>query len=207
MTTLAPTLSTRYIPRTSPWIRDLGLIVAGSLLMAALAQVIIPLPFTPVPITGQTFGVLLIGAASGSKRGAASMFLYIIEGALGLPFFAGGASGGHVLIGTTAGYLVGFVVAAYVIGLLAERGLERSVRTSFVPFFVGTLIIYLWHCMAGSCAWQFQQSSRRRFVAVLDGRCDETGRGRAGFARRVEAGQIIPISSANKMGGAGEGRL
>ncbi len=143
MTTLAPTLSTRYIPRTSSWLRALGLIVAGSLLMAALAQVIIPLPFTPVPITGQTFGVLLIGAAFGSKRGAASMFLYIIAGALGLPFFAGGVSGGHVLIGATAGYLVGFVVAAYVIGLLAERGLERSVRTSFVPFFVGTLIIYL----------------------------------------------------------------
>jgi biotin transport system substrate-specific component len=143
MTTLAPTLSTRYIPGTSSWLRDLGLIIAGSLLMAALAQVIIPLPFTPVPITGQTFGVLLIGAVSGSKHGAASMFLYIIAGALGLPFFAGGASGGHVLIGATAGYLVGFVVAAYVIGLLAERGLERSVRTSFVPFFVGTLIIYL----------------------------------------------------------------
>jgi len=143
VTTLAPTLSTRYIPRTSSWLRDLGLIVAGSLLMAALAQVIIPLPFTPVPITGQTFGVLLIGAAFGSKRGAASMFLYITEGALGLPFFAGGASGGHVLIGATAGYLVGFVIAAYVIGLLAERGFERSVRTSFVPFFAGTLVIYL----------------------------------------------------------------
>jgi biotin transport system substrate-specific component len=143
MTTLAPTLSMRYFSRTFSRLRDLGLIVAGSLLMAALAQVSIPLPFTPVPITGQTFGVLLIGAAFGSKRGAASMLLYILEGALGLPFFAGGASGWHVIVGATAGYLTGFIVAAYVIGLLAERGLERTVRTSFVPFLVGTLTIYL----------------------------------------------------------------
>lgn len=100
------------------------------------------MPFTPVPLTGQTFGVLLVAAALGSKRGTSSMILYILEGALGLPFFAGGASGWHVLVGATAGYLVGFVVAAYVIGLLAERGLERTIRTSFVPFVVGTLVIY-----------------------------------------------------------------
>jgi biotin transport system substrate-specific component len=113
------------------------------LLLAVLAQISIPLPFTPVPLTGQTFGVLLVGAALGSKRGTSSMILYILEGALGLPFFAGGASGWHVLVGATAGYLAGFVVAAYVIGLLAERGLERTIRTSFVPFAVGTLVIYL----------------------------------------------------------------
>ena len=71
------------------------------------------------------------------------MILYIVEGAVGLPFFAGGASGWHVLVGATAGYLVGFVAAAYIIGLLAERGLERTVRTSFVPFLFGTLVIYL----------------------------------------------------------------
>jgi biotin transport system substrate-specific component len=97
----------------------------------------------PVPITGQTFAVLLIGALLGSKRGAAAMAVYIVEGAVGLPFFAGGASGVGILTGATAGYLVGFVVAAYVIGLLAERGLERSVHTSILPFLVGTLIIYL----------------------------------------------------------------
>ncbi len=143
MTTLAPTLSTRYFPRTSSWLRDIALIIAGSLLVAALAQISIPLPFTPVPLTGQTFAVLLVGSALGSKRGLASMVLYIIEGVLGLPFFAGGASGLHVLVGATAGYLMGFVAAAYVIGLLAERGLERSIRTSLVPFAIGTLVIYL----------------------------------------------------------------
>ncbi len=144
MTTLVPALSTRYFPRTSSWLRDFALIVAGSLLVAALAQIAIPLlPFTPVPLTGQTFAVLLVGAALGSKRGSASMILYIIEGALGLPFFAGGASGLHVLVGATAGYLVGFVGAAYIIGLLAERGLERDIKTSIIPFLVGVFIIYV----------------------------------------------------------------
>lgn len=141
MTTLAPTLSTRLFPHVSVQVRDVLLVLVGSLLMALCAQIVIPLQ--PVPITGQTFGVLLIGAALGSKRGAAAMLAYIAEGALGLPFFAGGVSGLAILTGTTAGYLVGFVVAAYVIGLLAERGLERSIRTSLVPFFVGTVIIYI----------------------------------------------------------------
>ncbi len=142
MTTLAPTISLRLFPRSASWLRDLTLIILGSLFVAALAQVEIPLPFTPVPITGQTFGVLLVGAALGSKRGAASLTLYLAEGALGLPFFAGGAHGLSVLTGATAGYLLGFIGAAYVIGRLAEKGLERSVRTSFIPFLVGTVLIY-----------------------------------------------------------------
>jgi biotin transport system substrate-specific component len=142
MTTLAPTVYSRGLPRLPAWIRDLSLIAAASLLLAALAQVEIELPFTVVPITGQTFGVLLIGAALGSKRGAASVLAYLAEGALGLPFFAGGAAGLSVLTGATAGYLIGFVAAAYVVGRMAERGLERSFRTSILPFVVGTLVIY-----------------------------------------------------------------
>lgn len=141
MLTLAPTLYTRTFPRTSNWLRDLTLILLGSLLVALFAQ--IEIPMRPVPITGQTFAVLLMGALLGSKRGAAAMILYVFEGAVGLPFFAGGASGVGILTGATAGYLVGFVGAAYVIGLLAERGLERSVRTSIIPFLAGTLIIYI----------------------------------------------------------------
>jgi biotin transport system substrate-specific component len=143
MTTFAPTISARTFPNISPKVRDIFLIVASSLLLAALAQIEIRLPFTPVPITGQTFGVLLIGAALGSKRGVAALLLYFVEGGLGLPFFAGGGSGLSIFTGATAGYLVGFVIAAYVIGLLAERGLERSIRTSIIPFFVGTIIIYV----------------------------------------------------------------
>jgi len=142
MTTLAPTISVRYFPRTANWLRDLTLITLGTLFIAALAQVKIPLPFTPVPLTGQTFAVLLVAAALGSKRGTASMTFYIALGAFGLPVFAGGASGITYLSGATLGYLIGFVLAAYVVGLLAERGLERSIRTSIVPFLVGTVIIY-----------------------------------------------------------------
>jgi len=142
MTTLAPTLSTRYFPRTAAWMRDAFLIVSGALLVALLAQVRIPLPFTPVPLTGQTFAVLLVGATLGSKRGAGSMMLYTVIGALGFPVFAGSAAGIAYLAGPTLGYLVGFVVAAFVIGKLAERGLERNLRTSLLPFFIGTLVIY-----------------------------------------------------------------
>ncbi len=142
MTTLAPTLSLRTFPRMANWLRDLILITAGALFVAILAQVKIPLPFTPVPLTGQTFAVLLAAAVLGSKRGAASMAFYIALGAFGLPVFAGGAAGMAYLSGATLGYLIGFVFAAYVIGSLAERGLERNIRTSLLPFLVGTIIIY-----------------------------------------------------------------
>jgi biotin transport system substrate-specific component len=156
MTTLAPTLSTRSFPRAAGWLRDLALIVTGALLVAAFAQIRIPLPFTPVPLTGQTFAVLLVGAALGSRRGLASMGLYIFMGAVGLPFFAGGQSGLAYMAGPTLGYLAGFVLAACVTGLLAERGLERSLRTSLLPFLAGTVAIYI--CGAGwlalSMGWE-----------------------------------------------------
>jgi biotin transport system substrate-specific component len=142
MTTLAPTLTTRFFPAVDEKIRSLLLIVAGALLVALMAQVRIPLPFTPVPLTGQTFAVLLVGAALGARRGAASLSLYTLVGALGLPVFAGGAAGAAYAFGPTGGYLLGFIAAAYVTGLLAERGLERSLRTSLLPFLAGTLIIY-----------------------------------------------------------------
>jgi biotin transport system substrate-specific component len=140
MNALAPTLSTRHLPTVKPIVRDVLLVVFGSLFVAVLAQITIPLPFTPVLITGQTFAVLLLGAALGSKRGAASLGLYTLEGALGLPFFAAGKSG---IGGATTGYLIGFIIAAYVIGLLAERGMDRKFRTSLIPFLIGTVIIYL----------------------------------------------------------------
>lgn len=143
MTTLAPTIYTRTFPHAAEWLRDLILILLGALFVAVLAQVEIPLPFTPVPITGQTFGVLLVGAALGSKRGAVSLASYLALGVFGLPFFAGGSHGLDIVTGATGGYLIGFVLSAFVIGLLAERGLERSIRTSLIPFFVGTILIYI----------------------------------------------------------------
>jgi biotin transport system substrate-specific component len=119
------------------------LVVAGSLLTALAAQVSIPLPFTPVPITGQTFAVLLVGAALGRRRGAASMALYVAQGLAGLPVFAGGKAGLAVLLGPTGGYLIGFIAAAFVTGWLAERGWDRRPLTTALAMVFGNLVIYL----------------------------------------------------------------
>jgi biotin transport system substrate-specific component len=143
MNALAPTLSNRLFPSVQPRLRDAMLVMSGVLLVAALAQVKIPLPLTPVPLTGQTFAVLLVGAVLGSRRGLTALVVYLALGAAGLPFFAGGAGGVAYLSGPTLGYLFGFGLAAYIIGLLAERGLERSIRTSIIPFLVGTVLIYM----------------------------------------------------------------
>ena len=142
-TILAPTLLDRSLPRLNRHVRDILLVVGGSLCVAGMAQVRIPLPFTPIPITGQTFAVLLVGAVLGARRGAASLVLYLIQGLLGLPFFAGGASGLAYLLGPTGGYLVGFIAAAGLVGLLAARGLDRRIPSALLAFLAGEVVIYL----------------------------------------------------------------
>jgi biotin transport system substrate-specific component len=119
------------------------LVFSGCLLVAIMAQVRIPLPFTPVPITGQTFAVLLVGAALGSRRGLASLGVYLLLGALGLPFFAGGTGGIVHLFGPTAGYLFGFLASAWVVGRMADKGLERRFGPALLVFLAGTAVIYL----------------------------------------------------------------
>ncbi|HUJ74456.1 MAG TPA: biotin transporter BioY [bacterium] len=105
---------------------DAALVAGFSLLIALSAQVAIPLPFTPVPVTLQTFAVILTGCLLGSGRGALAALLYLAEGSAGLPFFSGGTAGLAHLFGPTGGYLVGCAAAAFLSGLLAERGLARS---------------------------------------------------------------------------------
>lgn len=107
------------------------------------AHISIPLPFTPVPITGQTFAVLLVGASLASVRGAASLLLYLAEGAVGLPFFAGGAGGFAVITGATGGYLIGFVAVAFVTEALAERGWDRRFSSATGAMLTGNVIVYL----------------------------------------------------------------
>lgn len=136
------TLSDAIFPATTLF-RDVVLITAFSLITALAAQVAIPLPFTPVPITGQTFAVLLGGALLGAKRGALSMLLYLSEGAIGLPVFAGGSSGFAKLAGPTGGYLIGFVVAAFLVGALAERGWDRRFWSAVAAMLIGEGAIYL----------------------------------------------------------------
>ncbi len=141
--TLATFVSVRWFPHVSAKVRESIWMVLGALWVALFAQVRIPLPFTPVPITGQTFAVLLVGATLGARRGMGALMLYLLMGITGLPVFAGGKSGLFHLTGPTGGYLIGFVIAAWVVGWMAEHGLERSLRTSLLPFSIGTLIIYL----------------------------------------------------------------
>ena len=120
-------------------VRDLLLIAAGAALTGVAAQVAIKLPFTPVPITLQTFTVLLAGAALGPARGTASMLLYLAVGSVGVPWFANGQSG---FGGATFGYVIGFVVAAAIVGTLARRGADRSVLGTIGLMVVGNLVIY-----------------------------------------------------------------
>ncbi len=122
--------------------RDLLLILLGSFAVALSAQVAVYLPFSPVPISGQTFAVLLVGAALGSRRGALSLLTYLGQGAAGLPVFAAGKAGFVVLLGPTGGYLVGMMAAAYVVGWLAERGWDRHLLRAAGAMLAGDLVIY-----------------------------------------------------------------
>lgn len=123
-------------------LRHVTLIVAGALLIYLSALVVIPLGFTPVPITGQTFGVLLVGGALGFRRGFASVALYVLVGLVGVPFFAENKGGVDVVLGATGGYLVGFVVAGGVVGRLAELGWDRNLLGSIAAMATGSVVIY-----------------------------------------------------------------
>jgi biotin transport system substrate-specific component len=141
-TTLALAASPTRVRSHRAW--RVLLAFAGSWLVAALAQIEIHLPFTPVPITGQTLGVLLVGASLGGGLGTASLGLYLVQGAVGMPFFSGGDSGVEFLrlSAATGGYLWGFVASAAVVGALAERRWDRSIRSSIGEMFLGELVLY-----------------------------------------------------------------
>lgn len=120
--------------------RDVALVVSGAALVGIAAQVAVPVPGSPVPITGQTFAVLLVGAALGPARGAAGMLGYVVAGSAGLPWFAGGAAG---IPAATFGYLLGFVAAAALVGRLAARGADRRPWRTLGMMAAGNALIYL----------------------------------------------------------------
>lgn len=128
------------------WTRSVGIVIVFSLFIAACAQFTIP--FGAVPITGQSFAVLLTGALLGSRLGAAAVIAYLIEGAVGLPFFAGGGSGLVRFLGPTAGYLVAFPAAAFVTGAFAEHGWDKQYHTAVAAMAIGSAII-----LASGWAW------------------------------------------------------
>lgn len=139
------TLADHLLPvhRTSRRLMDCLLVFTFSLAIAAFAQVRIPLPFTPVPITGLTLGVLLTGAALGGVRGAAATGLYVAWGGLGLPVFANGTSGVAEILGPTGGYLLACPIAAFHVGCLSEQDWDRRVASAHAAMLVGTALILL----------------------------------------------------------------
>ncbi|HMT04587.1 MAG TPA: biotin transporter BioY [Solirubrobacterales bacterium] len=150
MSTLSNTVEAPRVPVladlfANTWVLNAVLVLGGALFTALCAQIVIPM--TPVPMTGQTLAVMLVGAALGWKRGMAALTLYMVLGFV-LPFYAEGGSGienitqiGSVA-GATGGYIIGFIFAAGAVGWLAERGSDRKILTAFASFVVGQLIIF-----------------------------------------------------------------
>jgi biotin transport system substrate-specific component len=137
-------------------VRHIALVVAGALIVALCARIYIPTD--PVPFTGQTFGVLAVGAALGFRRGALAILLYLAIGALGFGVFAQGASGINQIVGRTGGYLIGFLVAAAVVGRLAELGWDRHIGGAIAAMAIGTGVIYAigvpWLKLATGIPWE-----------------------------------------------------
>jgi biotin transport system substrate-specific component len=130
----------RILPRSRA--ASIALVVGFAAFTAVAAQISFRIPPIEVPFTGSTLAVLLTGGVLGSRRGAASMILYVLAGAVGLPVYAEQSSGFDTLIGATGGYLVGFIVAAFVVGKFAERRWDRKVAKSVVGFVLGSATIY-----------------------------------------------------------------
>lgn len=143
MTSRSNTLTVYDTIRPQTWLGELPLLAAFNLLLVACSYIAFPLPFTPVPVTGQTFGVLLVAMALGRMRAGIVTTAYLLEGALGLPVFAGGAGSVAVLFGPTGGYLFGFLVAAVLVGYLAEKGWDRTVTSSIAAMLLGYAVIFL----------------------------------------------------------------
>jgi biotin transport system substrate-specific component len=137
VTAPAPRVLADVLPRT--WVRDVILVVGAAAFVGLAAQISIPLGFTPVPLTGQTFAVLLAGAALGTVRGIISMLLYSVVGMLGMPWFAGGASGFSM---ASFGYILGFIAGAGLVGWLAERGWTRTAIDTALAMILGNVVIY-----------------------------------------------------------------
>jgi biotin transport system substrate-specific component len=144
-------------------VRDAALVVTGAALLAASAQISIPLPFTPVPITGQTFAVLLLGSAYGVLRGLASMVLYLGVGLAGVPVFSpdpktgNPRTGEQMLHGASFGYIIGMAIAVVLVGWLAERAWDRRIGTSVLQMALGNLVVYTvgvpWLAGAAGLTW------------------------------------------------------
>ena len=136
------TLRVAVFPRAG-LLTDALLVLGGAGFVGLMAQISYPLKFTPVPLTGQTFAVLLVGAAYGPLLGALSMTTYLVLGVVGAPWYANQAHGWSVFSGSSGGYIVGFVLAAAVTGWLSERGWDKRFSSSIASMLTGSVVIYL----------------------------------------------------------------
>ena len=176
-------------------VRSIALVIGGAIFVGLTAQVSIPLPFTPVPLTLQTFSVLLVGAALGSVRGAASMALYLLAGVAGVPWFAQQGSGWAFV---SFGYVLGFVAAAWLVGWLAERGADRRVVPTIGMMALGNLVIYaLWSGWLDGARAELDRQTDVAWhradlgsAALPDRRRDQDSAGRWAIARHLEADQL-----------------
>ena len=137
----ATSLRSTVLPHSS-LLTKAALSAGGVLFLAAMAQIAIPVPGSPVPVTGQTLGVLLIGTTYGSGLGLATFAMYLLAGIAGAPVFAGASFGVEKITGATGGYLIGMMVATYLLGVLAKRRLDQRFLTSLPSMLFGTLIIF-----------------------------------------------------------------
>ena len=124
-------------------IAELGHLAAFNIILIICSYLSIIVPFSPIPITGQTFGILLVAMALGRVRGTAVVMAYLLEGAIGLPVFAGGTAGIVKFIGPTGGYLVGFAVSAYLVGYLADKGWDKNIGKTTIAMILGTALIFV----------------------------------------------------------------
>jgi biotin transport system substrate-specific component len=157
------TIADFFIPirvgeRLNSRVRDVALVVAGALFIYLTARIVIPIPGTPIPVTGQTFGVLLVGGSLGLRRGFAAVSLYVLLGVIGLPFFAEGKGGLAVILGASGGYLIGFIAAGALVGRLAELGWDRKFVGALGAMVVGSVVLYAialpWLKVVTGMTWQ-----------------------------------------------------
>ena len=152
----------RPAARPSSYVRDIALVVGGAALTGIAAQLAVPVPGSPVPVSGQTFAALLVGTALGARRGFLSLALYAVAGIAGVPWFAEGASGYAM---PSFGYILGMLLAATVVGALARRGADRSVLRTAGAWLLGSVIIYA----VGVPIWRWPPACRSRRPSTAAG--------------------------------------
>ena len=141
MSLATTTLRTSLFPRSSALTRAL-FVAGGVLFLSALAQVAFPIPGSPVPFTGQTLGVLLLATSYGATLGATTFAVYLLAGIAGAPIFANGSYGIEKVVGATGVYLVGMLIASFVLGKLAQRRLDQRFKTALPAMLIGNVIIF-----------------------------------------------------------------